>query len=65
VVLMYVVFLLIGGLLFGTAAFAGSRAYELAGIALALWLAVTLAVAVRKASARKAPARRATAGRKA
>jgi hypothetical protein len=42
---MYVLFLLVGGLLFGTAAFAGSRAYELAGIAFALWLAVTLTVA--------------------
>jgi hypothetical protein len=62
---MYVVFLLIGGLLFGTAAFAGSRAYELAGIAFALWLAVTLAVAVRKASAGRAAAGRAAASRKA
>lgn len=50
---MYVLFLLVGGLLFGTAAFAGSRAYELAGIAFALWLAMTLAVAVRKAAVRR------------
>jgi hypothetical protein len=54
---MYVLLLLIGGLLFGTAAFAGSHAYELAGIAFALWLAVTLAAAVRRKAVRKVAAR--------
>ena len=39
VVRMFVFLLLIGGLLFGTAAFAGGQAYALAGLVFALWLA--------------------------
>lgn len=37
---MFVFLLLIGGLLLGTAAFAGAHAYMLAGIVFALWLTV-------------------------
>ena len=36
---MYVYLLLAGGLLYGSAAFAGSRMLLLAGIVVALWLA--------------------------
>jgi hypothetical protein len=32
--------LLLGGLLYGTAAFAGGTVYALAGIALAIWLVI-------------------------
>jgi len=39
VMLMFVYLLLAGGLLYGSAAFAGTRAYLLAGIAFAAWLA--------------------------
>lgn len=39
-VLMFVYLLIAGGLLYGSAAFAGSQAYVLAGLALAVWLAV-------------------------
>jgi hypothetical protein len=37
--LMFVYLLLAGGMLYGSAAFAGTRAYMLAGIAFAAWLA--------------------------
>ena len=36
---MFVYLLLAGGMLYGSAAFAGARAYLLAGAAFALWLA--------------------------
>jgi hypothetical protein len=39
VMLMFVYLLLIGGMLYGTAAFAGGHAYLLAGVAFAVWLA--------------------------
>jgi hypothetical protein len=40
VIVMFAYLLLIGGILYGSAAFAGSGVYVLAGIALGAWLAV-------------------------
>jgi hypothetical protein len=40
---MIVYLLLLGGLLYGTAAFAGGPVYALAGVLLLIWLAVTIA----------------------
>jgi hypothetical protein len=44
--------LLIGGLLYGSAAFAGGRVYELAGIVFGAWLAVTAVRLVARTVAR-------------
>jgi len=49
---MFAYLLLIGGLLYGTAAFAGGGLYAVAGIALCAWLAVAGGQVIRHAVAR-------------
>ncbi|MGD0556599.1 MAG: hypothetical protein ABSA93_16690 [Streptosporangiaceae bacterium] len=51
---MIVFLLLLGGLLYGTAAFAGGTVYALAGIAFAMWIAIACLRLVRRPGRRDA-----------